>query len=235
MAEARFQQLRQRLLHAGVAPRRARRAVEEIESHFQQLIDEDTARGASENAARSEAHRRLGTNQELLRCYAERPELRAWSRRWPSICFTIVPLFTYLAIGFGTLLGVASVAELMGPSLHRVRIASDVTLQIDLIAQVVLLWCLPLCVTAVFGLLAGRRRVALGWSLACIVLVSVLASLCNVVVKFAGGPRPGEVGAGIGFSPESLPGQSMHAAVLAALSLGLLWTLRRARRERDLN
>jgi hypothetical protein len=90
LAEPRFQDLREGSLRAGVAPRHARRAVLEIEGHYRQLLDEETGRGVGERDARIEAQRRLGTNQELIQRYAAQRELRAWARRWPALCFTIV-------------------------------------------------------------------------------------------------------------------------------------------------
>jgi hypothetical protein len=219
-----------------MAPRNARRAALEIESHFQQLIDEESARGASAHEARSEAHRRLGANRELVRHYAERPELMAWSRRWPSIWFTIVPLCIYLATIFAVLLGVGSIAHQVKPYLGQMPIAPEVTNGVEVGARIVLLWCVPLCVASAFTLLACRRYTALRWPLMSIVLISALASFGNVIVTVTGLPGRDEVGAGLGVSAETLPGQSMHAAVLVALSLLLLWWgLRRAQRERDLN
>jgi hypothetical protein len=52
-----------------------------------------------------------------------------------------------------------------------------------------------------------------------------------------GGPyRPGEVGAGIGLSAESLPGHVTRAAVLASLTWVPLWlALRRAQRGYNVN
>jgi hypothetical protein len=219
-----------------MAPRNARRAALEIESHFQHLIDEQTTRGLSEPEARSEAHRRLGANQELIRHYAERPELMAWSRRWPSICFTIVPLFVYSAISLAVLLAVGSIAHQMMQSAGHMPIAPEVTNGIEVGARIVLLWCVPVCVASAFTRLGCRSYMALRWPLLSIALISVLASFSNITMTLTGLPGRDEVGAGLGVSSESLPGQSMHAAVLVALSLmPLWWRLRRAQRERDLN
>jgi hypothetical protein len=228
MADSRFEQLRQELLRAGVAPRNARRAALEIESHFQQLIDAECSAGAGEHDARLEAHRRLGTNLELLRHYAARPELCTWSRRWPSICFTIVPLIAYLAIALATLLGLWSIGDHMAPSLRRIHVAPGLTDGVDLAARAVLLWCLPLGVSAAFTLLAGRRGVALRWPFLAIVSISALASLSNVVVRVTGGAEVGNVGAGIAIPTEYSSSQSMHAGLLIALSLVPLWILHRA-------
>jgi hypothetical protein len=78
------------------------------EPRFRELWEELLRAGVAPRHAR----RRLGTNQELVRRYASRPELLAWSRRWPSFCFAIMPLLTYLVIGFSTLM---AIGELGGP------------------------------------------------------------------------------------------------------------------------
>jgi hypothetical protein len=236
MVEQRFNELREELLRAGVATRNVRRAVLEIESHFQQLIDEECGRGTSDDFARIEAHRLLGTNQVLVLRYAARPELRAWSRRWPAIWFMLLPLITYLAVSAVTLMAVLVVGHQMAPYLHQIHVAPRVTYGIDLAARIVLLWFFPLFVATAFSVLAYRRRVALHWPLIGIAAIGALASLINVVVTFTGGPTPGEVGAGIGLSPESLTGHVTRAAVLASLTLVPLWlALRRAQRGYNVN
>jgi hypothetical protein len=236
MVDQRFNELRDELLRVGVAARNVRRAVLEIQSHFQQLIDEECGRGVSDHDARIEAHRRLGTNQVLVLRYAARPELRAWSRRWPSIWFLLLPLITYLAVSAATLMAVLAVAHGIAPYLHQIHIAPQVTHGIDLAARIVLLWLFPLFVATAFAVLAYRRRISLGWPLIGIVSISALASLINVVVRFTGGPTPGAVGAGIGLSPETLPGQVTHAAILASLALVPLWlVMRRAHRGYNVN
>ena len=236
MVDQRFNELRAALLRAGVASRNVRRAVLEIEGHFQQLVDEECGRGASDRDARIEAHRRLGTNQMLVQRYAARPELRAWSRRRPGICFVLLPLITYLLISGAILMSVVGLAHEFEPYLHRVHIAPHVTYRIDLAARIVLLWLFPWFVAAAFAVLAYRRRVALRWPLIGIIVISVLASLTNVDVTLTGGPTPGQVGAGIGISAQSLPEHMTRAAILALSALAPLWLgMRRLRRNYNVN
>ena len=65
-----------------------------------------------------------------------------------------------------------------------------------------------------------------------IIILCGFASLINVNVVLTGGAAPGQAGAGIGISADSLPGQTAHAAVIAALVLAPLWlALRRLRRD----
>jgi hypothetical protein len=64
-----------------------------------------------------------------------------------------------------------------------------------------------------------------------IIVISALASLINVAVMFRGGPNPGEVGAGIGFSTKSLPQHLTRATILALPALLPLWVgMRRLQR-----
>lgn len=236
MADPRFDELRESLLEAGVAERKVRRAVMEIESHFQQLIEEECERGASASDARIKAHVLLGTNEVLVRSYAARPELCTWARRWPAIWFMVLPLIAYIGICAATLLAGFAIANHLAPYLHQVHIAPKVTHAVDLAARIVFLWLFPLVVAAAFGVFAYRRRVSLRWPFSGIALISALASLVNVGVRITGGPTPGEVGAGIGLSPESLPGQLIRAVVLASLAMVPLWlAMRRQQRDNHMN
>jgi hypothetical protein len=236
MLDQRFSELREALLRAGVASRSVRRAVLEIESHFQQLIDEESRRGHGDRDARIDAHKRLGTNQVLVQRYAARPELRAWSRRWPGICFVLLPLIVYLLVSGAILMMALGLAQVFEPYLHRVHIAPHVTYGIDLAARIVLLWLFPWFVAAAFAVLAYRRRVGLRWPLIGIIAISVLASLTNVDVTLTGGPTPGQVGAGIGFSTQSLPEHMTRAAILVLSALAPWWLgMRRLRRKYSVN
>jgi hypothetical protein len=223
MADPRFDELREALLRAGVAGRKVRRAMAEIESHFQQLIEDGCARGATPDHACQEAHERLGTNQCLVQSYVARPELRSWSRRWPAVFFILLPLIAYIGICAAILLTALMVADHMAPYLHQVHVPPQVTNAVDLAAGIMLLGLLPLLVVAAFAVLAYRRRVSFGWPFSGIMLISGLVSLANVAVRLTGGPTAGEVGAGIGFSPESLPGQLARAVVLTSLATIPLW------------
>jgi hypothetical protein len=230
MSEQRFENLREALLRTGVAGRQLRRALVEIEAHFQNLLDEELAHGQTDQEARIAAHTRLGTNETLLLSYAARPELRAWSRRWPAVCFVILPLISYIVMSAATLAGIVIIADQMSAYLHTVHLSPQLTARIDLSARVVLLWIFPISVFATAAVFAYRRRVALRWPLTGIALTSVLASLINVTLTLTGGPTPGEIGGGIGISPQTLPAQLMRAAILTSLAVIPLWiAARRAR------
>jgi len=229
MGEQRFEELREALLRTGLAGRQLRRALVEIEAHFWHLLEEERARWTNEHA-RIAAHQRLGTNEMLVLSYAAHPELRAWSHRWPAVCFVILPLISYILISAATLTATLTIAGQMSAYLQTVHFSPQLTQRIDLSARIVLLWIFPMAVIIALAAFAYRRRVALRWPLSGIALLSVLASLINVTLKFSGGPTPGELGAGIGISPQTLPAQLMRAAILTSLAAIPLWiAVRRAR------
>jgi hypothetical protein len=232
MPDRRFGELREALLRAGVAAPNVRRAVVEIESHFNELMDEALARGESRERARAGAHALLGADPVLIRRYADQRELQAWSSRWPAIWFTALPLICFLALFLMLPAVFVLFDDRVAAYLHTVRISVQVSDRIDLAVRMIFLWILPIFVAAMFAVLAFRQRIALLWPAVGTVVLCGMVSLINVSVVLSGGASPGEASAGIGISTERLPGQAMHALALAVLTLGPLWlATRRLRRD----
>ena len=92
---------------------------------------------------------------------------------------------------------------------------------------------LPLSILAVFAVVAYRRRVSLRWPFLGIALLSGLVSLANVSVRITGGASAGAIGAGLGFSPQSLPSQLVRVIVLTFLAFSPLWLASRLKRRTD--
>jgi hypothetical protein len=218
-----FANLREALLRTEVAPRHARRAALELEGHFHQLVEEGLARGDGEQAARIAARELLGTDEALIRRYADMPELRAWSSRWPAVWFTLVPLVSFIALFAATMGALCLIGAQMSAYLHQVRVSAGVSSRIAWTAQIFFLWALPLSIAAAFAALAYRRRLALRWPVAGMAILCCLTALINVSVVVTGGATPGQVGAGIGISIHSLPRQMAHAAAILMLVVGPLW------------
>jgi hypothetical protein len=221
-----FEDLREALLRTGVAPRHVRRAVLELNTHFHRLVEEGLARGDSEEAARLAARELLGTDQALIERYAGMPELRAWSSRWPAVWFTLVPLLSFIGLFVATMVVICLFGKLMSPFLHHVHVSARVSSRIDWTAQIFFLWVLPLSIAAAFAVLAYRRRMALHWPVAGITILCCLTALINVNIVLTGGATPGQIGAGIGISMQSLPGEMAHAVAIIlpiVLPLWLAW------------
>jgi hypothetical protein len=225
-----FESLREALLRTGVAPRHARRAVLELDTHYHQLVAEGLARGDSEDAARIAAREVLGTDQVLIDRYAGMPELRAWSSRWPVAWFTLLPLISFIAIFVVAMVALCLIGWLMSGYLHHVHVSAGVSSRIDWVAHIFFLWVLPLSIGAAFAVLAYRQRVAFRWPAAGIAIVCCLVALLDVSVVLTGGEPPGSVGGGIGISAHSLPGQMAHAVSIMVLVVGPLWIVWRRHR-----
>jgi hypothetical protein len=222
MSDHPFESLREALLRMGVAPRHARRAVLELDSHFHQLAEEGVQRGDSEEAARIAARELLGTDEVLISRYAGMPELRAWSSRSPAVWFTLVPLMSFIALFVAAIAILCLSGHLMSDYLQHVHVSPSVSSRIDWVAQILFLWALPLSIAAAIAVLAYRQRVALHWPVAGIAILCCLTALITVNVVLTGGTPPGSVGAGIGISAHSLPRQIAHAVSIMVLVVGPL-------------
>jgi hypothetical protein len=232
MVEQRFIFLRERLLGAGIAAAHANRAAAELKSHFQQLADAASARGASLHEARVEAHALLGSDQDIIDRFVSRPELHSWASRRAGVLFTLFPLLCFIALPLLPALIAWAFSAPLTAYLHRIEVPPETSHRIDLGVQLALLWIAPISISAGFAVLAYRQRVALRWPVAGILALCAFVSLINVEFVIRGGVDPGQAGAGIGLSMNSLPGQAARTAAMAALVLTPLWlALRRVRRQ----
>jgi hypothetical protein len=93
-----FHALERRLLKRGILPAHARRAVRELEEHYDDLVDEALATGASENAAMSAATDSLGDFGDFQAAMAAQDSLRGWAWRWPRVAQFIYPVAFALAL-----------------------------------------------------------------------------------------------------------------------------------------
>jgi hypothetical protein len=84
-----------RLIQAGIAPRRARRILREFSEHHTDLVAEQRALGAGGAEAEAEAAMRLGTEQEMVANLRSRSDLRSWARRRPGVAFALAPVLSF--------------------------------------------------------------------------------------------------------------------------------------------
>ena len=83
----RFEQLRERLLRAGIAPRHVKRYVAELGDHFDDLVREEAAKGLTRDAARDAARARIGADDALAAVMLARPDFRSLTARFPWAVF----------------------------------------------------------------------------------------------------------------------------------------------------
>src|ERR1700727_2851694 len=87
-----FNELRERLLHAGIAPRHVRRYLTELADHLADLRAEEERSGLSRTDAESAALHRLGSIDDLARAMIDQRQFQSWCVRAPWAIFGIAPL-----------------------------------------------------------------------------------------------------------------------------------------------
>ena len=96
-----WDELRERLLRAGIAPRHVRRYLSELDDHLSdvvgQLRSEEQRNGRSTSQLGASARARLGTVDQLASAMESRPDLYSWSARAPWLIFTAGPACAILA------------------------------------------------------------------------------------------------------------------------------------------
>jgi hypothetical protein len=192
--------------------------------------------GAIDTAARAEAHAALGNDEALVARYAARPELLAWSKRWPAAWFTLSPIIAYVLASVLTLAMLVLVLESLKDHLRAMHVSPQASHAAGLCLHAVICWVYPSLIAAGFCAYAYRRRAPLRWPLTGMVLLSVFASLVNVHLVLRTGAGPGEIGAGLGVSSATWLSQSIRITAVAALAAVLPWLVsqRQPRRSRSM-
>jgi hypothetical protein len=94
-----FNELRERLLRAGVAPRHVRRYLSELADHLADLRAEEQLAGLDRTDAESAALMRLGGVDALAKAMIEQRQLQSWCSRAPWAVFSLGPLIV-LAVAY---------------------------------------------------------------------------------------------------------------------------------------
>jgi hypothetical protein len=181
-----FEELRERLLRYGVAPRHVRRYLAELKDHLTDLTTEEKLAGQGPKDAEATALIRLGGSDELARAMISRRELQAWSRRMPWAVFGLGGLAS-LALAYG-------IACLVLWSGWRIFLPGSPTPFVRLEGLAVpyfgigrlIYYGAPVFVGWGLGVIAARQRMKAVWPVAGIVLACVVGAMAQVRVGAAG-------------------------------------------------
>src|SRR5579872_3635721 len=88
-----FNELRERLLRAGIAPRHVRRYLTELSDHLADLMAEEERASRNTAEAESAALARLGGIDDLAMAMIEQRQFQSWCVRAPWAIFGLAPLF----------------------------------------------------------------------------------------------------------------------------------------------
>ena len=90
-------ELRERLLRAGVAPRHVGRYLAELADHLADLSREEESAGRSRADAETAALARLGTMDDLANAMTSQRNLQSWTARAPWAIFALAPFLSLAA------------------------------------------------------------------------------------------------------------------------------------------
>ncbi|HTW35366.1 MAG TPA: hypothetical protein VMD53_12175 [Rhizomicrobium sp.] len=237
MLQSRFDELRERLLRAGIAPRHVRRYIAELRDHFDDLVREETANGASQSAAEMKARARLGSDNDLAETMLARPDLRSLMARYPWAVFGVGPvamliagLAAAVAIEVGVLNLISAQMHATGwkPSpagLRRFILAAEVW-------NTLATYVAPFVIAVTLCVMGLRQRMPAFWIFTGIVIACVLGGFQEV--HFSDDGHHGELSLGSGllppFSMKMVVGGLYRAVITSAAAAALYWFgLRRQR------
>ncbi len=175
-----FNELRERLLRAGVAPRHVRRYLTELADHLADLRAEEERAGRSRADAESAALIRLGGMDDLAKAMIEQRQFQSWCARAPWAMFGLAPLFLLAAAYFVACLILWSGWKIFLPGTDTpfVRIDGFAILYFGVG------WSLysgaPILIGWAIGLIAARQRFNLVWPTVGLALIALIGGTAKV-------------------------------------------------------
>jgi hypothetical protein len=226
MLQSRFDELRERLLHAGVAPRHVRRYIAELRDHFDDLVREESASGTSRSVAEAMARTRLGCDGDLADVMLARPDVRSLMARYPWAVFGLGPVALVLAVLAAALaieMGVLSLAHAIVP--HATSATREWFVFGVAVWNTLATYVAPLAIAVILSVAGLRQRMPAAWVFAGIAIACCLGAFQQI--HFTDDGHHGELSFGSAFLPPFLPGLVVgglyRAAVTATLAAAIYW------------
>jgi hypothetical protein len=227
-----FDNLREKLLSGGVAPRHVRRYLAELNEHLDDLTAQQREAGYDGEDARIRARARLGGDDELASAMLAQKQFRSWAARAPWAVFVFLPpmaAMTFAALLTGGLVLTAKIFGFLPLSEHSAPnwfqiLATDTVAVAGLTAR-------PLA-AVLFVVIAVRQRLKLAWPLIATLLLLVLVVDSHVSFVESGKSYL-RLGAGLAFPGPAMPMEKwrlfLQQYVVIALPVLWLWRRRLAR------
>jgi hypothetical protein len=222
MSPRRFPSLAERLLRAGVSPRRIGRLLGEIEAHFDDVVTELQASGLSRAESEAQAEARLGPDDAFVAGIIARPELRSWARRWPWVAFIVFPLLGFALLFALTMLVMVGAVAFSNHVLHIPPVHARVLAVLCEVLILIALWVAPVGAAGIACLLAAHRRATVVWPIIGCVLVALVGAMTNASFEFRTAPH-GVLSAGIGYPIRGTLGSLRVVATLVTILVPFLW------------
>ena len=231
-----FETVRERLLRAGFAPRRAKRYVTELREHLSDLTERERARGLGTEQAARRARELLGSDTLLAQAMIERGAPCALAVRAPWVVFAVWPvLFMLIALRADTALMIHVLWPVRGlapsamPEGYRILIGSMSFISNDLLGALVAAGCVAV---------ALRQRLASSWLWVGMGLIAMFSAMLGFHMHVLP-PQEGEPGGALYSAAAivyvngrislaaTLATAVLHAAMLFVVSAALYLLLRK--------
>jgi hypothetical protein len=220
----------ERLLQAGVSPKRVRRTASELSDHFDDLRQEMIASGLSNDEANAEAYARLRVDL-LVDSYLTSSGAQSWVRRWPLPAFTVLPLVIYSALFVSAVAILPASAELAKAALGFDLATSNALRCFGQAYLNSVVWLSPIAAAAACCAIALARRASATWAVIAVVLIGSIGALTNAQLQIPPTGPATTINAGIGISTESLLLPAIRAAVTLIVVLLAYFWLRQAQKQ----
>ena len=231
-----FNELRERLLRAGVAPRHVRRYLTELADHLADLRADEEREGRSRAEAESAALARLGGMDDLAQAMIEQRQFQSWCARAPWAMLGLRPLFLLAGAYFVAGLILWSGWKIFLPEadtpfvrIHGLAIFYFGVGRLDYFAA-------PLFIGWFVGFIAARQSLKAIWPIVGLTLISLIGGTARFhAVRSAVRGEIGRVGVNFAFGPpfHGISYGVLHALVILLLTAlpyltYLIWRLRKA-------
>jgi hypothetical protein len=213
-----FNELRERLLRAGVAPRHVRRYLNELADHLADLRAEEERAGRSAADAESAALARLGSMDDLAKAMIEQRQFQAWSVRAPWAMFGLAPLLFLAGAYVVALLILWSGWKIFLPGADTPFVRIDGFAALYFSAGRLFYFCAPLLIGWGIGFIAARQRLKALWPVVGLVLTAWMGGAAQVHAGRTAVPGGiGHIRMDFALWP-SIQGTLFHALVILSLA-----------------
>jgi hypothetical protein len=229
-----FNELRERLLQAGVAPRHVRRYLTELSDHLADLRAEGERAGRSRAEAESAALVRLGGMDELAKAMIEQRQFQSWCVRAPWAVFGFAPLFVLFGAWFVAFFILWSGWKIFLPGADTPFVRLDGFAIFYFGVGRLIYFCAPILIGWGVGLVAARQRLKAVWPVVGLVLIALIGGTAQVHASRTAVPGGvGHISLDFGLVP-SVHGISdglFHALVILSITVlpYLIWRLQKHR------
>ena len=223
-------ELRERLLRAGVAPRHVRRYIKELADHLADLRAEKEREGRSPADAESESLMRLGSMDDLAKAMTERKEFQSWCVRAPWAMFSLAPILFLAGCYLFALLILWSGWQIFLPGSDTPFVRTDGFSIFYFGVGRLLYFVAPVLVGWGIGLIAARQRLKAIWPYVGLVLISLMGTAARVQAsRTAVSGGLGHIRMDFALGP-SVQGSLFHALVILSIAAlpYLIWKFRQA-------